>query len=112
MMANQDQQLDELLGCYRAACPEIEPGANFMPGVWARIDVRRKSEQGIVRWATWFAMVAAMFVMVLGIMMYRNPNPLPQRAYIEKLTDEISEDHFLEAAYVAKAKPAKFWGDR
>jgi hypothetical protein len=111
-MVNQDQQLDELLGQYRAACPDLDPSANFMPGVWARIDARRKSDQGIVRWATWFAMAAAVLVMVLGVLMYRNPNPLPQRAYIEKLTDEINEDYFLEAAYVAKAKPAKFWSER
>lgn len=111
-MANQDQQLDELFGQYRAACPDVEPGANFMPGVWARIDARRKSEQGILRWANSFAMAAALLVMVLGVLMYRNPNPLPQRAYIEKLTDEISEDYFLDAAYVAKAQPAKYWRQR
>lgn len=111
-MANHDQQLDELLRNYRAACPDTDASANFMPGVWARIEARKKSELWLVRWVNSFATAAAVVVMVLGIMLYRNPNPLPQRAYIEKLTDEISEDYFLDAAYVANNKPAKSWSNR
>lgn len=110
-MENQDQQLDELFGQYRAACPDVDPGANFMPQVWARIDARRKSERGLMRWANSFATATGLLVLVLGVLLYRNPNPLPQRAYIEKLTDEISEDYFLEAAYVAKVQPAS-WSAR
>ncbi len=111
-MSNHDQQLDQLLGQYRAACPEIEPSQNFMPGVWARIEARRKGDRWILRFVNTFASAAALIVLVLGILLYRNPNPLPQRAYIEKLTDEISEDEFLDAAYLAKVKPVKYWGDR
>ena len=111
-MANHDQQLDELLRNYRAACPETDASANFMPSVWARIEARKKSDLWLVRWVNSFATAAALVVMGLGFLLYQNPNPLPQRAYIEKLTDEISEDHFLDASYVASAKPAKFWSDR
>ena len=64
-----------------------------------------------MRWANSFATATALLVLVLGVLLYRIPNPLPQRAYIEKLTDEISEDYFLEAAYVAKIQPAS-WSER
>jgi uncharacterized membrane protein len=37
---NDDLKLDELFQAYRAACPEVEPGANFMPGLWQRIESR------------------------------------------------------------------------
>lgn len=111
MMENQDQHLDKLFGQYRAACPDVNPNPNFMPQVWARIEARRKSERGLLRWANSFAMATALLVVILGVLSYRNPNPLPQRAYIEKLTDEISEDHFLDAAYVAKIQPAS-WSQR
>jgi hypothetical protein len=38
---NGDLKLDELFRAYRTACPEVEPGANFMPEVWRRIESRR-----------------------------------------------------------------------
>jgi len=111
-MANQDQQLDNMFREYRAACPEVDASANFMPGVWARIEARRTTEKWLLRWVHSFASATVLVVLLLGIALYRYPNPLPQRAYIEKLTDEISEDHFLDVAYVAKSKPAQAWGDR
>lgn len=111
-MAIHDEQLDKLLRQYRAACPETEASANFMPAVWARIDARKKSERWLVRWVNSFATAAALIVMGLGFLLYQNPQPIPQRAYIEKLTDEISEDHFLEVSYVATAKSSRSWRDR
>lgn len=109
---NSDQQLDELFQAYRQACPEVDASANFMPNLWARIDARRKADLWMWRWANAFTSMAAVVVLLLGVLLYEHPQPLPQRAYIEKLTDEISEDHFLDAAYVAKAKPVKWEGGR
>jgi hypothetical protein len=106
-MSNHDSQLDEVFVAYRAACPEVEPGKNFMPGLWARIEARRRAEAIFYRWANSLAGVAAAIVLVLGLLLYQQPQPLPQRAYIEKLTDEISEDHFLEAAYLAQVSSNK-----
>jgi hypothetical protein len=40
-MTNDEAGLDALLESYRGACPEIEPGPNFMPGVWQKIEARR-----------------------------------------------------------------------
>ena len=40
-MTNDDRQLDELFRDYRAACPDVEPGKNFMPMLWQKIDGRR-----------------------------------------------------------------------
>lgn len=40
-MTNDDAGLDALLESYRAACPEVEPSPNFMPGVWQKIEARR-----------------------------------------------------------------------
>jgi hypothetical protein len=110
-MVNHDQQLDELFGKYRAACPDVDASANFMPQVWAKIEARRKSEQWFFRWANSFAGATAVLVVVLSVLLYQVPKPLPQRAYIEKLTDEINEDYFLDVATVAKVQPAS-WSER
>jgi hypothetical protein len=40
-MTNGDLELNDLFAQYRAACPEPEPSANFMPAIWRRIDSRR-----------------------------------------------------------------------
>jgi hypothetical protein len=40
-MNNEDRGLDGLLQAYRAACPDVEPSANFMPEIWRKIEARR-----------------------------------------------------------------------
>jgi hypothetical protein len=40
-MTNEERDFDALLERYRDACPEQEPGADFMPGVWRQIEARR-----------------------------------------------------------------------
>jgi hypothetical protein len=37
---NDESKLDQLLQAYGAACPEVEPSANFMPQLWRRIESR------------------------------------------------------------------------
>ncbi len=103
-----DQKLDILFAQYRESCPDSAGDANFMPALWQRIDARRKSELWLFRFANFFAAAAAMVALVTGLLFYQAPGPLPQRAYIEKLTDEISEDYFLESTYSAKYAPVKY----
>jgi len=55
MECEKDRQLDELLNAYRSACPDFEPGASFMPGIWARIDEREVS-------TNWFGRIAKTLV--------------------------------------------------
>ena len=37
---NDDSKLDQVFQAYRAACPDVEPSANFMPNLWQRIERR------------------------------------------------------------------------
>jgi hypothetical protein len=37
---SDDLKLDQLFQTYRAVCPEVEPGVNFMPELWQRIESR------------------------------------------------------------------------
>ncbi len=98
-----EQKLDSLLASYREACPEVEGSKNFMPELWRRIEERRRSETWLFRWANAFAAAAAIIAITTGLIFYQSPKPLPQRAYIEKLTDEISEDYFLTNTYMRTA---------
>jgi hypothetical protein len=40
-MTDGNFQLDEWFRRYRAACPEVDPAPNFMPGLWNKIESRR-----------------------------------------------------------------------
>ncbi|GAB4413296.1 MAG: hypothetical protein OHK0021_21220 [Bryobacter sp.] len=95
-------ELAALWGSYRNACPETDAQPNFMPGLWQRIEERRKKEAWIFHWANAFAATAAVVAIVSGAMFYSKPAPVPQRAYIEKLTEEINEDYFLATGYSAR----------
>jgi hypothetical protein len=63
-----DTRLDELFRAYRAACPDSDPSANFMPNIWSRIEAREVS-------TNWFGSVAKALVtaalaasVILGMM--------------------------------------------
>ena len=50
-----DARLSELFLAYRDACPDPEPGVNFMPQMWAKIEARETS-------TNWFGRIAKTLV--------------------------------------------------
>jgi hypothetical protein len=40
-MTEDDSSLNELFRGYRASCPDIEPSAQFIPGLWQKIEARQ-----------------------------------------------------------------------
>ena len=50
-----DTRLSELFLAYRDACPDPEPGVNFMPQMWAKIEARENS-------TNWFGRIAKTLV--------------------------------------------------
>lgn len=66
--------LDAMFRAYRAACPDPDASANFMPNMWARIEAREVS-------TNWFARVAKVLVAaslaasaILGLISSGNPS--------------------------------------
>jgi hypothetical protein len=95
-MANdREQRLDELFREYRAACPDPEPGANFMPAMWQRIEARRSP---VLQWVTMGrrALVGALALcLVLGVVMGTalSNSQFYQSTYVEALdASEVPED--------------------
>ena len=48
-MDGKNERLNALWADYRDACPDPEPSAQFMPGLWKRIDTRRAGSTLIFR---------------------------------------------------------------
>ncbi len=56
---NLDQELSRLLEAYRDCCEAPEPGADFMPRLWARIEATQSWTERLWKWANGLAVAAA-----------------------------------------------------
>ncbi len=64
---SEEERLEQLWAAYRAAWPDPEPGPGFMPGIWSRIEARRRSARLLRRWTGAFvaaAMALSLFMVV------------------------------------------------
>jgi hypothetical protein len=52
-----DDKLDPLWAAYRDACPDVEPGAHFMPQLWQRIEAQRSAVA-----SSWFRLWAKVWL--------------------------------------------------
>jgi hypothetical protein len=59
--------IDELFRAYRDACPEPEPGPDFMPAMWARIEARETSANWFGRFAKGLVTAAVATSVILGM---------------------------------------------
>jgi hypothetical protein len=91
---NHEYRLDRLLADYRAACPELEPGANFMPTLWQRIEARRNP---VLQWVKMSRRaLAATLALCLGLGVVLgtalSSSQFYQSTYIEALDDEAAPE--------------------
>jgi hypothetical protein len=94
---NNERKLDALFQAYRNACPDRDPGVNFMPGVWQRIEARQRSTFSFLHMAQVFATGAAAVTLALGVYLYLPHNAATragayQQNYLEALADANSLD--------------------
>jgi hypothetical protein len=78
-MDRMEDKLDALWAEYRHACPDPEPTAQFMPGLWQRIDARRRATASIRRLAQVCVMATVALSLLIGIVLI--PRSQDQAAY-------------------------------
>jgi hypothetical protein len=66
--SNDDARLDEMFRAYRAACPDPEATANFMPNMWAKIEARENTTNWFGRVAKALVTAALAASVILGMM--------------------------------------------
>jgi hypothetical protein len=66
--SRESAQLDRLFVAYRNSCPEPEAGANFMPGMWAKIEARENTTNLFSRMAKALVTAALAATVILGMM--------------------------------------------
>jgi hypothetical protein len=101
MMNNDESGLNELFQSYRAACPEVEASAVFMPRLWQKIELRHgfwPIFQGLARTA--MAGCAALALLLLALN-FAGPQQMTNLA--PSYTDALVADHSAEKTYYAES---------
>jgi hypothetical protein len=96
-----ERQLDALFQAYREATPDPESGAAFMPGIWNRIEARRRFAN---RLAKGFMTLAAALSLLLTAFLF---NPRSQNALVDPATylEVLDDDHGIERVAYAEVRP-------
>ena len=82
-------ELEGVFAAYRNAVIEPEPSANFMPGLWSKIDQRRRDTYSFRRIASGFVTAAAAICLMLTVALW-TPSQVPVTGgatYVEVLAD-------------------------
>jgi hypothetical protein len=88
----REAQLDELFMAYRAACPDPDASANFMPAIWAKIERREVSTNWFGRVAKALVTAALAASMILGMMNSSSRNQ-PNGFFDATFVDALRADH-------------------
>jgi len=88
-----NDKLDSLWRAYREACADREPGANFMPELWRRIEARRSFTFTFQRMVRGFVTVAAAVTIAFGVYVsLPRVKPPAETSYLEALADANALD--------------------
>jgi hypothetical protein len=97
-----DDDLDVLFGAYREAVPDLEPGAGFMPGLWARIEARRRFSLKLRFWAQLAASSAMALFIATTVFQFLPDADSPTsytHTYVEVLDEESAPEPFVAASF-------------
>lgn len=102
-------ELDQLFNAYRAATPDVDGSADFMPGLWKRIDAKRNFNRRFRLWTHGMLTAALASCLAMGAFLFTQNAPYSD--YLEVLEAEQHVDTeggaFQPANYeAAPATPA------
>ncbi len=89
--SESDHRLQRLFEAYRDACEAPEPGADFMPGIWRKIEARQSVTIFFNRLARGFVASAFAVSLVLGafvLLPSQQTTGFYSGSYVEALADD------------------------
>lgn len=93
--------LEGLFAAYREACPDPEPGGDFMPQLWQKIEGRRAFSYSLKRLARGVITVAA--AAALAMALFLAPQHRTSPSYLELLAAGQSGDNAADTEIVQSA---------
>jgi hypothetical protein len=90
--------VQELFRSYRDSFEGIDGSANFMPGLWAKIDSRRRVTYSFGRLAGAFVTAAFLICLIMsGTLLTTNQSSTAyQPSYVDVLEDTVADDDDFE----------------
>jgi hypothetical protein len=104
MADNLDLQLDELFAAYREACPDPEAGPEFQPGLWRRIEARRRP-QLIQRITRVFVSASAALALLMALLLMTPQGSMLYGTYVEALDDDSPSETLAYADVLHTTEP-------
>jgi hypothetical protein len=94
--------LEMLFTAYREACPDPEPGVDFMPRLWQKIEARRAFSYRLKRLAKGVITAAAAAALAMALLLAPQHRATP--SYLELLAagqshDNIADTEIVQSSY-------------
>ena len=100
-MNNDDVQIEALFRGYRASCSDVEPGPNFMPALWQKIENRRSFSFAFARFGRTVMAFSAVLCLFLALLNFTQRDAAAPA--IPFYTDALAADHTAEKTYYTEA---------
>jgi hypothetical protein len=100
-MSEDESRLDSLFEVYREACPEVAPGAHFMPELWQKIEARRSFWFVFQREARTVITGSAALCLVLLVLNFIGS--AKTHVLASSYADALMADHTAELTYYTEA---------
>lgn len=93
----KEQDLQVLFQRYREVCPDPDASANFMPGIWQKIEARQSTNRVFGRLAGGFVSFAMAVSAMLALFVFvpAGQNALETGSYVEILAADHADDNGL-----------------
>jgi hypothetical protein len=98
-----ETRLESLWADYHRSLPDSEPGPDFMPGLWRKIDASQSTLSSIRRWSRGLvtaAAAAALVMMVFLALPSGHLSPVYTATYLDALAADQSPDRLAYADVV------------
>ena len=95
-----EDELSQLFAAYRDACPDTDGGADFLPGIWQKIEARQSlwfSFERLARACAAVAVAVCLLFVLLNVAASGRALPSPG-GYV----DGLAADRSLEGTYYAE----------
>ena len=87
-----DSRLNDLFQRYRAACPDVDPGANFMPALWQKIEARHSFWFVFQRLGRTAMTACAALCLLLLVLNFASTSQIQAPRYVDTLAADQSAE--------------------
>ncbi len=97
-MENREVKFDNLMTEYRAACPEPDGSASFLPNLWRQIEAQKTFLRHVRGWTSAYVTAAALICLLLVVLIALQASRPPGLTYIDVLNEDQDTSELVKAS--------------